>query len=314
MTKRTTKGVDAPTLFKDDKTIDGTVIIEERKPAAKQQVAAPSAKTQAVAVRKTDEPQNMLAVIARAAADKRVDVDKMRELLAMQQAIEAREAEREFNVALMAAQSELPKIVKDASVKETSGSTKYRFATLEKVATEVDHVARKHGFSQSFGTADSPLSGHYRIICDLSHSGGHTRRYLCDLQLDAAGAKGTANKTPVQGVGSTMSYGRRYLKVMMFDLIIVGEDRDGNRRKEQDGPSSITMEQAQEIRALADKVGCPLDRIVAHLNLPNMRRGFPEIEEVTELPPQRFEQAMAALRSYSPHDKPKGDGAQAEAR
>jgi hypothetical protein len=252
----------------------------------------PPATANAVAIREP-EPPSLIAVIARAASDKRVDVAKMKELLAMQQAIEGRDAEREFNRALLLAQSEIPKIVKDRE----NTSTHSQYATLEKVSTQVDHIARKHGFTMSFGTDDSPLAGHYRIVCDLAHSGGHTRRYQCDLQGDVLGPKGNpTQKTPIQGTGSTMSYGRRYLKVMMFDLVIVGEDKDGNRAKPEDPP--LTMEQAQRIRDYAEACACSIETLLKFLNKPEVRKGYPQVEAVTDLPGSRFDEAIEGLRRY----------------
>ena len=66
----------------------------------------------------------------------------------------------------------------------------------------------------------------------FSHKDGDVRRYFVDLQGDSAGAKGTSNKTPIQGVASSISFGRRILKILMFDLTIVGDDKDGNRARQ----------------------------------------------------------------------------------
>jgi hypothetical protein len=52
-----------------------------------------------------------------------------------------------------------------------------------------------------------------------------------DIFADTKGPRGTPNKTATQGFGSTMSYGRRYLKALMFDLVIAGEDDDGTHKR-----------------------------------------------------------------------------------
>lgn len=284
-----------PTLFGGaPATVDEA--IEERMTAARKR----GTKEVSTAVQKLPapaEPKNMLAIIAAAAADPRVDVAKMKELLAIQREIEQAQEAREFNSALLAAQEEMPKIVKDRANEHTHS----RYATLEKVSKEVDHIARKHGFSMSFGTDDSPLKDHYRIVCDLSHTAGCVRRYKIDLKSDDVGAKGTSNKTPVQGVGSTMSYGRRYLKVMMFDLIIVGEDSDGNKRggpKEIEGERVvlITREQMTKVIEAVKFCGVGERKFCAHYN----------IAKIPDLPAERFDDAMKACKDYQEKHSGKG--------
>lgn len=217
------KGAAAPMLFESNDAPKGAKPkVAEKKQAAKPAVVAQP--KQEVAT--LPPPKNMLAIIATAAANPAVDVAKMKELLAMQREIEERDEVRAFNAAMLAAQEAMPRIVRD----KKNDHTKARYPSMENVSKSIDAIARKHGFTMSWGTADSPLKDHYRVVCDLSHDAGHVRRYHLDLPADAAGAKGTSNKTPVQGIMSSISFGRRNLKILMFDLVIVGDDADGNRR------------------------------------------------------------------------------------
>lgn len=171
--------------------------------------------------------ENFLAVIIRAASDPLTDVGKVRELLAMKKQLEDERKAQEFALALHTAQGLMPKIVKDGE----NPTTHSKFAKLESISTKIDPIAREHGFTHSYGTADSPIADHYRIVCDLTHTNGHSRRYFVDLPADGGGMKGTQNKSGVQAVGSTIAYGRRYIKVLIWDLVIVGEDKNGNRAK-----------------------------------------------------------------------------------
>ena len=133
-------------------------------------------------------------------------------------------AEQAFNEAMLEAQAEMPRIVKDAA----GAHSKTRYARLETVSQQVDPVARKHGFVLSYGMSDSPIDDHYRIICDVSHRGGHTRRYFADIGSATTGAKGGGVMSAAQGSGASISFGRRYLKCMIFDLTILGEDVDAS--------------------------------------------------------------------------------------
>lgn len=255
------------------------------KPAPK---PAPKPVTKSTSVAVLPPPKSMLAVIANAAANPHVDVGKMKELLAMQREIEEREELREFNAALRDAQNEMPRIVKD----RMNTSTNSRYATLEKVSKEIDHIARRHGFAMSSGTADSPIADHYRIVTDLCR-GGVVRRYFVDLKSDTVGPKGTVNKTPVQGVGSTMSYGRRYLKVMIFDLVIVGEDSDGNREKEK--PATISTEQAITLTEMIKAVGVEFSKVLE----------FFKIERLNDLPADTYDDAVRKLEAFDANKKAK---------
>lgn len=167
----------------------------------------------------------LIAVIDRAAANPDIDVEKMERLLAMQERILDRNAEVAFNEAMRAAQEEMPKVLRNKRNDQTNSN----YADLEKVNDIIVPVYVKHGFSLSFGTADTQLPGHIRITCLVSHVAGHSRPYFCDMPLDIAGIKGNQNKTPTHAHGSTMSYGRRYLTLLIFNITLTNEDNDGNR-------------------------------------------------------------------------------------
>jgi hypothetical protein len=49
----------------------------------------------------------------------------------------------------------------------------------------------------------------------LSHTAGHSRHYQADVPIDNTGPKGAQNKTMTHGFGSALSYGRRYLKLLI---------------------------------------------------------------------------------------------------
>lgn len=181
------------------------VVVEKQLPA----VAEPTA--------------DMFQVIARAAADPSVDVAKLERLLALRDRELARVAEAEFHTAMRACQSEIPMIGKDRE----NAFTHTWYATLERVNDRVVPIYTRHGFNLSFGTTDSKIEGCVRVTCHVSHIGGHSRDYEVNLPLDGAGAKGGNNKTGVQAFGSTVSYGRRYLTLMIFNVTLCGEDTDG---------------------------------------------------------------------------------------
>jgi hypothetical protein len=193
----------------------------------------------------------LIQVIERAAANEKIDVEKMERLLAMQERILDRNAEVAFNEAMRAAQEEMPKVLRN----KRNDQTNSHYADLEKVNEIIVPVYVKHGFSLSFGTADTPTLGHIRITCLVSHVAGHSRPYFCDMPLDIAGIKGNQNKTPTHAHGSTMSYGRRYLTLLIFNITLTNEDNDGNglgQRPAAAVPAGFDKWQA-DMNAVADE-------------------------------------------------------------
>ena len=225
------------------------------------------------------EATSILQVIERAARDPNIDVDKMERLLAMHERIVARQAETAFNQAMADVQKEMPRIVRDAE-NESTGS---RYAKLESMHRQVVPIITDHGFSLSFGNADSANPDVVRITCTVAHSGGHSRQYQCDVPLDLTGMKGTPNKTRTHAFGSSNSYGRRYLTLLIFNVALVNEDDDGNLA----GRAPITESQAADLRALATEIGANIPAFLKVIGAKTFEL----------IPADRYKDALATLEA-----------------
>ncbi len=220
----------------------------------------------------------IIQVIERAALDPNVDIEKMERLLAMQERIMDRNAVQAFNSALQKAQSEMVPVVRDAENKQTSS----KYAKLETISDKINPFIHGNGFSTSFGTDVSPIDAHYRITCMLSHVEGHSRNYFVDVPTDMVGLKGNANKTATHGFGSTMSYGRRYLKVLMFDISITDKDDDGNAAS-----GTITEEQARDIESRLEAMGADKIAFCKHM----------KVGSIPTIPAAQYGKADNAIRA-----------------
>jgi len=169
---------------------------------------------------------SIISAILSAAKDSSIDINKLERLMSLRTELEADQRRIEFNAAMTAAQAEIEPVVR----KKANEQTRSKYATLEAIHQMVVPVVTKHGFSMTFGTEDSKIEGHYRIVCQLSHRSGHSERYTADIPIDRAGLKGNDNKTATHAFGSTMSYGRRYLTLLIFNVATM-DDNDGNRPK-----------------------------------------------------------------------------------
>ncbi|AXF52851.1 MAG: ERF superfamily protein [Podoviridae sp. ctdb7] len=192
--------------------MSNTALAEQRE---SRHVAAPAATTEATA---------MLTMVQRAATDPAFDADKMQKMMEMYERHTDRAASAAFNAAMVRAQSEIGPVFRDKHNAQTNSS----YAALESIDRKIAPTYTLHGFSLSFGTDDSPLAGHIRTVCDCMHEAGHTKRYHVDLPIDSTGIKGSVNKTGVHANGSTYSYARRYLTMMIFNVVLTNEDNDGN--------------------------------------------------------------------------------------
>jgi hypothetical protein len=220
----------------------------------------------------------ILNVIARAAADPNTDVEKLERLLSMQERVLAREAEQAFNAALKAAQDEIQPVIKN----KVNPDTKSKYADLVAVSDAIDPIMRQHGFSSSYGTADCPLDGHYRVTCLLSHVAGHSRQYQADVPIDNTGPKGSQNKTMTHGFGSALSYGRRYLKLLIADVATKDDDGRGAGRG-----ATVNEAQLAELNRLADEVQADKQRFCRYM----------KVDSLAAIPARDFERALSALEA-----------------
>lgn len=177
----------------------------------------------------------LVSAIANAARDPNVDVEKMERLWAMHEKMQDRQAEQAFSEAMKAAQSEMPTIGKDRHNTQTNSD----YATLDAIIQRITPVYTRHGFSLTFDTSDSPLTDHVRVVCRVLHRDGHSKTYSYDTPMDATGIGGKVNKTPTHARGSAITYGRRYLTLMIFNLS-TGYDDDGNASSGYDSSDWLT--------------------------------------------------------------------------
>lgn len=166
----------------------------------------------------------------------------MKDLMAMQERLDARRAEQAFTAAFARLQSALPKIRTTKPVPDKSGVTKYWYAEFDKILDIVEPILQQHGFAVSFDTRRE--AGFLTAICTLSHEGGHSRRNEFSIRVGS----GPPGATEAQADGSARSYAKRFALTDALNLNI-------ERGHDDDGASTgdvITAEQAADLRALLE--------------------------------------------------------------
>jgi hypothetical protein len=166
-----------------------------------------------------------MSMIERMASDPNVDIDKFERFVAMRDRELARQAEQAFNESMNVAQSNIGRI---AANKENPQTHSW-YPTYAALDREIRPVYSTNGFALSFDTEPSAVESMVRVVCHVSHSGGHTRTYRVDMPSDGKGAKGNDVMTKTHAAGSAMSYGMRYLLKLIFNVAVgVDIDDDGN--------------------------------------------------------------------------------------
>lgn len=227
------------------------------------------------------EISTVIAAIERMAVNPDVDAEKMLKLLEMQERIMAKQAEMLFNQALGRVQKVLPVVTKHGKIEFTDKNGKQRetpFARYEDIDEVIRPLLLNEGFSISFNSEwnDSAL-----VSGTLSHIGGHSKTSTLRLPLDTSGSKNN-----LQAMGSTISYGKRYLVGMLLNIITKDEDNDG---KDFD---TIALTEAVVIDELITETKSDKGKFLKYMG----------VKDVREIQAKDIKKAMNALNTKKKQD------------
>jgi hypothetical protein len=233
-----------------------------------------------------DTTERLIEAMIKAAANPDVEVAKMKELVALKDQMEERAARIAFDENLALMQAELPQIDKkgriivrrkDLRTGERTGPVEQStgYAKWEHIDDIIRPILYKYGFSLSFRSGVN-ANGLITVTAILAR-GGHREENTMTVQHDATGSK-----NPVQAVGSSTSYGKRYAAGLLLNIVTRGEDDDGASFKEH---RNVTQKQLAELIALADEVKADKARFCALF----------KVDSFAEIPALRFEEAKTQL-------------------
>jgi hypothetical protein len=227
----------------------------------------------------------MVSFVRGAMSDPSVDATKLREVLLIWREMEADQAKILFKVALHAAQAEMPRVSKNGTIEMgTKGSIP--FARYEDMDTVLRPIMHKHGFSLLFDTVHRDGGGAV-IVGELEHTGGHSK--FCSIPLPLDSGPGRNN---LQAMGSTISYGKRYIAEMFFNIVREGVDDDGKRG----GTVCITEVEAEELLALITVTDTDEGRFLALMCADDVRA----VSEVERRDFARLKNALTTKRDRPP--------------
>lgn len=221
------------------------------------------------------ESAALISMIERAARDPNVDIDKMERLFLMHERIEARQREAAFNTAMSAAQSEIKPVARNLENTQTNS----KYADLAAISDAVDPIIHRHGLGTIASEFVSSLPNHLGIRLEVIHCAGYSRSYDFNVPVDGTGIRGTPNKTATHAYASTITYGRRYAKLSVFD-VATKNDKDGNQPI-----GFITGDQAEELSKLITETGTDICKFLE----------IGGVESLSDIPANQFGKAKALL-------------------
>jgi hypothetical protein len=210
----------------------------------------------------------LLAVIERATMSPDANVENIERLYTLYEKDQARLAEQAYAEAMSSCQAEMPMVARNAENKQTSS----QYAKHEAICKAITPIYTKHGFSLSFYEGKAEQTDYIRIMCDVSHKQGHTKQRFIDFPIDNIGMQGKVNKTMIHGKGSTFSYGRRYLTLLIFDLATY-DDNDGTIAPR------ITEDQVNQLHAKITENDLSLDKFLK----------WAKVDQLVDIPERAFD-------------------------
>lgn len=171
-------------------------------------------------------PQTMMQVIQRAydvALDKGAGLEVANSIILQMKEQRDYEDRVAFQAALRRIQSALKPVIKSG----WNPDTRSKFATAESIDDAIQSLLDKENMTLSFEPRLSEKPDEVVIVGILS-LGAYSKEYPLPMPADGKGAKGGGVMSRTHATGSAITYGKRYLKNMIFDLRFKEADDDGN--------------------------------------------------------------------------------------
>lgn len=205
-------------------------------------------------------PMDLIGIAIQSGAKK----GQLRELRGLAEQHARFEADKAFNAAFTAAQSEFPPIAKTAQAHNS------KYAPLHQITESVRPVLEKHGLGFCHEMTQDSDTGALTVRAVVTHAGGASRSAALVAPPDTSGSK-----NPVQALGSTVTYLRRYTLESVLGLTTRPED-------DTDGVVLISEDQIDDISKRLGKLDKPTQE--AFMRWLKTKK----VDAVAEIPMQLF--------------------------
>jgi hypothetical protein len=209
----------------------------------------------------TTTGNGLLSFIERASRDETFSIEKFEALLRMRRDEEQDQARKMFNRAMAEVEAEIGPIIRD----RVNPAVNRKYATLEAISAVLRPVYSKHGFAVRFGCDKPPKEGWMRITCTTSHAGGYSEQIYLDSPVDVQ--QGGRGRTPVQAVGSTITYLRRYLLQLAFNVVLADDEDDDDGEVMRRAAAAATPRPVRIAEQAKEATRTPREQINAEVPL-----------------------------------------------
>ena len=221
----------------------------------------------------------ILLMIANAARDPAVDIEKFERLMALRERVSLADARRAFYAALAKAKGEFTPILKtrvvDYEHSDGQGRTNYRYEELADIGAVVDPILSKHGLSYRHKSSqDGPK---IKVTCILSHEDGYAEENWLEGVEDKSG-----KKNPNQSIASTVTYLQRYT---LKEALGLGAARDDDGAGGADPDPVIEVDDVIYVETLIRDTDSDLAKFLETIGTPS----------IAEMRLSQFKRAAALL-------------------
>lgn len=186
------------------------------------------------------QPQSMIELLTSAAQQS--SVENAVQLFELLERAEKREAEKAFTAAF--------KRLKFPPIAKTSKGHNSKYAAFDDIQAIIDPILASEGFTLTYSSGPANAKGEIPTYGLLAHELGFSRPGEIWLPPDGvATSRGGMNMNALQAVGSSTSYGQRYVAKLMLNLRFIGEDDDAN------ATSAINEKQRDNIEDIIHEIG-----------------------------------------------------------
>ena len=211
------------------------------------------------------------------AMDGKMDLDKLKQFMELQEKWEATQARKAYTQAMSDFKKSPPEIEKDRHVefKTSTGKTEYNHASLGNVTAKINTALGACGLSAAWTTEQSDKG--VSVTCKITHVLGHFETTTLTSAPDASGGKNA-----IQALGSTISYLQRYTLLSLTGLASREMDTDG-----QGETAYIDEKQLSTILDLINSKGVDQAKFLKYM----------ECETLETIPASDFNKAIASLKA-----------------
>lgn len=244
------------------------------EPVQSMAVAVPEAAA-LPSVRATDP----IAGLLQTAVTNGLPVEQMQQLMDLYERMDKRQAEKDYNDAIAAFQSECPPITKNKTGNvATDGGTKfaYTYAQLPQIAKCIAPYLHKHGLSYSWSSEQTAST--LTVKCTVRHRSGHSENASATLPVATR-----AGMSDQQKVGSALAFGERLSLIQALGITTADADMDGQEDKRDLTP--ISEEQADDLAQLIAEVKADQSKFLAHL----------KVKRIADIPVSDYARAVKLL-------------------